>query len=353
MLISGKSHFQVTASGDVLLGPLSNTFLLPQGLNNRFWYKTYFNTFSPDSSVTATSLGGSVTHRLKATLSASGAPDSILSTWFTKQNTGASSDTSSSYYQPWLRLAETDVSNFNTSLNLVTPSIYSTAFGGDVNLIGDLTLFPSSQGTLEFVASGAIRALQSTGTGSLQVDGVNQNLSIWTSGTINVSDADSSKIPSIITPQAYQSLVGRNLINSRKSAENPFESLNLLLQETGSSKGAASSIDGKQARHSQGILHKGDSSPLRIYASGGSLSGLTLYTPKAARLIAEEDISDVALFIQNTDSKDITLISAGRDIVPYNDGDAIRSYANNISYGNYIADQKRARVDGYSSSALS
>lgn len=353
MLISGKSQFQVTANSDVLLGPIANTFLLPQGINNRFWYKTYFNTYSADASVSAASLGGSVTLRSKATLAGSGAPISILAGWYDKQHVGASSDTSSAYYQPWLRLAETGVSYFNTAFNLATPSLFSTAFAGDINIVGDLTLFPAPKGTLELAAKGAIRGLQSTGTGSIEVDGVKKNLSVWTSGTINISDADPTQFPSAQTPSAYQAIVGRNLINSRQSAENPFTALNLLVTETGSYTGVATSIDGKQARHSSGILHKEDSTPNRLYATGGSLSGLTLFSPKASRIIAEQDVSDVAFFLQNTDSNDISLLSAGRDIVPYNDGDTTRAAANNISLGNYIADAKKARLDGSTSSALS
>ena len=41
-LFLGKGSFDVAARGDVLLGPVANVFLLPEGINNSFWYKTTF-----------------------------------------------------------------------------------------------------------------------------------------------------------------------------------------------------------------------------------------------------------------------------------------------------------------------
>ena len=55
-LFLGKGGFDVSARGDVLLGPVGNPFLLPQGINNTFWYKTYFSTYAPDSYVNVSSL---------------------------------------------------------------------------------------------------------------------------------------------------------------------------------------------------------------------------------------------------------------------------------------------------------
>ena len=67
-LFLGRSSFEVSARGDVLLGPMANPFLLPQGLNNRFWYKTWFSTYGEDASVEIRSLGGDVTLRNAMTL---------------------------------------------------------------------------------------------------------------------------------------------------------------------------------------------------------------------------------------------------------------------------------------------
>ena len=47
----GKGSFDVTARGDLLLGPVANVFLLPEGINNSFWYKTYYSTYDPGDAV--------------------------------------------------------------------------------------------------------------------------------------------------------------------------------------------------------------------------------------------------------------------------------------------------------------
>ncbi len=43
-LFVGKGGFNVSARGNVLLGPVANPFLLPGGVGNTYWYKTYFST---------------------------------------------------------------------------------------------------------------------------------------------------------------------------------------------------------------------------------------------------------------------------------------------------------------------
>ena len=65
-LFLGKGVFDVSARGDLLLGPTANPFLLPQGVNNTFWYKTYFSTYAADSAVHVSSLTGDVTLRESA-----------------------------------------------------------------------------------------------------------------------------------------------------------------------------------------------------------------------------------------------------------------------------------------------
>ena len=67
-LFLGKGSFDVSARGDVLLGPTTNPFLLPAGLNNKFWYKSYFSTYAPDSAVRVSALGGDVTLRNEVVL---------------------------------------------------------------------------------------------------------------------------------------------------------------------------------------------------------------------------------------------------------------------------------------------
>ena len=44
-LFLGNGSYTVAASGDLLLGPVVNPFLLPEGYNNTFWFKTYVSTY--------------------------------------------------------------------------------------------------------------------------------------------------------------------------------------------------------------------------------------------------------------------------------------------------------------------
>jgi len=346
-LFVGKSSFQVRALKNVLLGPVSNPFLLPQGINNRFWYKTAFNTYSEDAGVNVASYGGGVTHRFAATLSGFGAPVSMLDAWISRQNLFSGGSTSAAYYQPWLRLSELDTAAFGKVYSLGAPNLSSAAFSGDINLVGNLTLFPSANGNVELLSSGSIVGLQPTGEGVVN----GKALSIWTAGTINLSDADPSAFPSVTEPLAYQSFVGRKLSASRESKSKFYQAVDLMVKETGSISGLASSIDGKKARHTS-ALHKEDTTPLRLYAAGGSITGFTLYSPKISKIVAEKDITDISFYLQNLTASDVSLVSAGRDLIPYNKNAPVRTLASNLDKKNTIADAKKRTANGTLSNVL-
>ena len=344
-LFVGKSSFDVTARGDVLLGPVTNPFLLPQGLNNKFWYKTYFNTYSAGAGATVASYGGNVTLRNAVTLPDENTPRSILEVWNTTQNllTG----TSAAYDQPWLRLAELSLTTFGSEFDLNAPNLICTSFSGDLNLVGNRTLFPSATGVLELAAADSVIGLQMTGLGTVN----GQRTQVWTSSHINLSDAAPQSLPSITTPLAYQSAgaVGRIRSNAVQSSVDILQNVSLALNETGSS--AVSGVV-KQALHDPGLLHLGDTDPVRIYALGGDITGLTLFSPKETRIIAQRDITDVAFYLQNVSVKDITLVSAGRDIIPFNENSTLRVLANDITLGNAVGDPVSTTVTGDSTNAL-
>jgi len=344
-LFTGNSSFHVSARGDVLLGPVTNTFLLPQSLNNKFWYKTYFNTLSADAGAAVASFGGSVTHRLAATLPGETSPRPILDGWLLNQNLFTNQNSRASYFQPWIRLAETDTGFFSTQLKVAAPTLRSTAFAGDVNVVGALTLFPSATGTVELAASGAIVGLQPSGKS--QVTG--RNVTVWTSATINLSDADPGAAPGVATPLAYANFAGRTLNTLRQSSIDPFGATDALFEETGV---LSASIVIQQALHGRSLLHDADSEPVRIYAGGGDVTGFTLFAPKATRVLAANDITDVAFYIQNVQADDISIISAGRDIVPNNANAALRSVANDAARGNFVGDGLRSTVTGVNTNVL-
>ncbi len=346
-LFLGNSQFDVSARGDVLIGPATNTFLLPQGINNKFWYKTYFNTMDAEASLSVASFGGGVTHRLAATLpGVSTQARPILDVWLSTQNQLTS--TNASNYQPWIRLAELTVTSFSTVDQVAVPSLISTAFGGDINVVGPLTLYPSPTGTIELTAAGSIVGLQPTGVST--VDGKTVNL--WTAASINVSDADPASLSGVATPLAYQSLVGRFVNDARQTNTDPFLNTNLRFTETGSFTGASADFVKKQALHDQSLLHTGDENPIRIYAGGGGITGLTLFAPKMTQVLASKDISDVAFYIQHVAPTDISFVSAGRDIVPYGENAAIRSLASDFPRGNFVGDNLQTTTSGAKTNAL-
>lgn len=327
-LFLGKGSFDVTASGNVLLGPVVNAFLLPQGLTNKMWYKTYFNTYQDDSSVNVASIQGSVTHRMSV-VNSGGATVSPLTNWLTTQNlfvpgTSTSSPGSSAFFQPWIRLTETSVGEFETVAGILPPQLRSTSFGGDINLVGSINLFPSSSGTLELAASGNINGLQQVGIGTL-------GQRLFSYSTINISDADSARLFSTTTPQSYFGFVSperRTALNLSRSDDAGF----LLpysdsFTESGSFVGDQAAISRKNARHASPVLHRASTSPVRVYAAGGDVSGLTLFTPKFTQIAARSNVTDVALYLQNANADSISIVSAGRDVTPYNASSRSRNSA--------------------------
>ena len=323
-LFLGKGQFSVSASQDILLGPTLNPFLLPAGLNNRIWYNTAFSTYASDSGVSVTSFGGGITHRLATTLNDATSATPVFSNWLEKQNLFDSTKLkiSAAHYQPWIRLAEKTLDAFSTSMTVAAPSLSSTSFGGSINIVGDLNLYPSATGTLDILAKNEVIGLNSSGYGMKSIG--NPPVSFygiaWISSQINLSDANPELLNNILNP------------SGRLAGGSPL--MKSEFSETGSFTGASASISVKQALHAKGLLHADDSNPLRIYAKGGDITGLGLFSAKKANILASNDISDVSFYIQNTTSQDNSIVSAGRDIIAYNANTALREEA--ASYGNIL-----------------
>ena len=322
-LFLGKGNFDVEAVGDLLLGPVANPFLLPDGYSNTYWYKTYFSTFDESDAVNVTSLTGDVTLREAVTLPSQGvsAAIPILQAWL--QNVSLLSLNTVSFYQPWLRLDETSVEPFTTVVALMPPTLRVTALSGDVNIVGNITLTPSPIGTADIAAYGAINALQITGVTT--INGIETNN--WTPSTINVSDADPNAITNITSPIAYQAFVGIEPI-AHNTGRGFLASIENLFEESGSTQGARGVLQNKQALHAAGLLHRDDPDPLHLYAITGSISGLTLFSPKAARIFAGEDITDIAFYLQNLDLGNVSIVAAGRDLIAFDLNSPLRVRAN-------------------------
>ena len=315
-LFLGDGSFDVTAQSNLLLGPVANPFLLPQGVDNTYWDKTYFSTYATTDAVNAASLTGSLTLRESATLVSGDTATPLLQNWLDYVDLLSASAPSLSYYQPWLNITETDVTHFETVDALSPSTMQATAFNGDIDVIGNLTLSPSPSGTFDLVAAGSISALQPNGVSNVINNTTNTT---WSSSTIDLSDADPNAIPGVLTPYAYEEVVGTAPIASRTTRLN-LSFIDDLFAESGSTEGTYGVLQTKLRLHDSingGPLHANDPNPVHLYAESGDISGLTLFSGKDAQVIAGQDITDVGLYIQNDGASDISLVAAGRDIVAY------------------------------------
>jgi filamentous hemagglutinin family protein len=325
-LFLGKGSFAVQAGSDMKLGPVSNVFLTPQSVNNSLWYKTYFSTYSSDSSVSALSLAGNMTLAGYGATELDPYPHPLLRLWYDQQlgPTGISSSIASSRV-PWIRSSEFQTPFLEAQLSLAPATFSASALGGGITLQGNLTTAPAPRGDLSLVASGAINGLASTGSYN--------GGTVWMSSSLNLSDASPANLPGVTSPLSKRSSLTAEErddfnANAGDSGGSYFtDTLSSLFTESGSYSGNRALIETKQVLHDPTLLHKGDPVPLRLIASGGDISGLTLYSAKRAEVVASGDISDVGLYIQNLSSSDISLVSAGGSFRGYDPASQLRASA--------------------------
>lgn len=332
-LFLGKGSFSVKAGGDLLLGPVANVFMTPQGVNNSYWYKTYFSTFAPDSSVSAESLAGNLTIRQSAALQLSPSPSPLLRLWY-EGMTGADNTGSASYYHPWLRTAELRINSLDALVSLMPPALSATALAGDITLQGNITTAPAPTGNISLIAGGAVSGFASAGSVTQEGFGTGN---VWSASTVNLSDADPLRIPGIFSPLSKRSTLAEDIKdsgfeNAGTEGANYFtDTISSLFAESGSYFGSSADIVVKSTLHDTSLLHASDRDPLRILASGGDISGLTLFSGKRAVISAATDISDIALYVQNLSGSDITTVSAGGSIRAYDSQSAIRGRAEEVA----------------------
>ena len=147
----------------------------------------------------------------------------------------------------------------------------------------------------------------------------------------------------MLTPYAYYQTY-YNPLNpetnaaARVTSSTFLRSLDAVFAESGSTTGTYASSQVKQTLHAPGLLHANDASPVRFYAAKGDVSGLTLYSPKFATILAQTDITDIAFYIQNSRAGDVTTVASGRDVIAYNANSALRSQA--VKTGNLTANNE-------------
>jgi hypothetical protein len=314
-LFVGDATFNVSARGDVLLGPVANPHLLPQGNGNRYWYKTYFSTYGENAGVETSSLVGEVMMRNSVTLPDTLSSRPFLQAWMSSQNLFAGvGSTGAAFFQPWLRLAEASVEPFGELVTVQPPNLRATAFTGSISLAGNFNLFPSPTGQLELLSADSIHALTQVGESNLLIAG--RTVAAWQASRINLSDASPANLPGITNPFSYYASTGfSNAAPQNNTTRIGFlASVNSSFNETGATNTV---LQTQQALHDSGLLHRDDNEPLRIFAAGGDLSGLTLFSAKPVVVSAERDLSDIAFYIQNNRADQVSVVSAGRDFTAF------------------------------------
>jgi hypothetical protein len=328
-LFAGDASFNVNANGDILLGPVANVFLMPQGSGNYYLYKTYFSTYASSDAVDVSSLSGDVTIRDDAS-----GQDSSLLEWLTstdlKSNGSFASDS-----EPWLATAEQSVTPFATQMDLMPPTLDVTAFSGDINLDGVITLAPSPTGNVVLTAGGSINGFQPNAYDPTT------GYAIWDSSEINLSEANPDAIPSPADPLSF-SAANSGAVNWSKTNQSLFENLIDRFDESGSVTGNYATVQTQEELNTPGLLHASDPNPVQLYALDGSISGLTLFAGKETDVLAGQNITDIALYIQNDNADDVSVVAAGGDITLYDPNSPLRQLASTA--GNEIPDYSETQL---------
>ena len=323
-LFLGDGSFDVSAGGSVLLGPVANPFLLPQNLGNSFYEKTYFSTYQPTDAVTVSALAGTLGIEDNDVTN-----EGSLFGWYADvlEQVGGSPG---AYVlsEPWLSIDETSLFPFATAAALLPPTLEATAFHGDINLVGNITLSPAAQGTLILNASGSINGVQNNGIANPAAVPSSSNLYQFGYSTIDLSDANPASLPGVATPTSLPSVAvgtsGGIWSGNTGAYAAIFSNFDALFAVNGATDNV---LQVQQALHAPGLLHGDDSDPIYLYADSGNISGLTLYSGKAAQVVAGEDVTDISFYIQNDDADAITLVEAGRDIIPFDASSILREDA--------------------------
>ena len=315
----GRASVAVRAMGDVLAGPTANPFLLPSGINNQPWYRTAFSTYGESSSLSVSSVGGSITHRWGITRLGDLSTVPVLSA--TVANSGLFNESFAGWYRPWLRLLSYAGDFENVPLEVGAPVFRSISFSGDIHLAGTLHTAPSPVGDISLLASGSLFGL--TPTGRTQ-NKANLPVTAWTSARLNLSDAPLISMPSVLRPVLTDSSF--------------FSAFRAAFDERGGYKGNDGTSAVKSALHSPDLLRVAAPDPLRMYAQSGDVLGLELFSGKRVSVLAGRDATDLSLYFQHLSASDISLVSAGRDIIPFNENSALRAFAADLNAGNVIVD---------------
>jgi filamentous hemagglutinin family protein len=338
-LFLGQGSFKVAGNGNVLLGPVSNAFLLPEGTDNGYYYKDYFSTYAFDDSVSVSSLVGSVTIKnyadsanyVEGNAGGAGSLASWIGNVLFQPSSTNTANRFISFSEPWLKLDEASGGPAATLESVMPATLSAVAFDGSINLVGNVTLSPSPSGNLSLLATGSVNGTQPNGVENPAIAyNAVTNPYLWDASIVNVSDGNAILIPGVVSPLAFTNLAKASQGQTSLLETGSIAALNAIFTESGATSGISTVLEAQQQLHgvSPGApgepLHFGDSKPVVVDALSGNISGLTIYTPKQTNILAGNDITDIAFYIQNVVAGDVSTVAAGRDIVAYDVNSPLR-----------------------------
>lgn len=319
----------------VSLGSTVNPFLLPQGIGNNFNNESVFSTYGPASSVSVSSLLGTI--QIQGSEGSNLAlPGSLYDAYFSNASPGgihgAFTTEKSLTRAPWtLTLDPTsvgtlfidNVNNYSMFYALSPPIFSATSFSGNIQYDSDQLLAPSAQGTLQLLAAGSVEgAYYLPALGSV------------VTANITVLDDNPSQLPSVTDP------FGLNTTTVEKGANNPsiLSYMTPVYALLGIAPSYANeSLPTLDSYHTPGLLHVDTATPpVEIATIGGDISDLTLISPEETEISSGLDIEDVSFYLQNNNANDISVVSASRDITLY-DPNSAGLLALDASNSNYVA----------------
>ena len=165
-------------------------------------------------------------------------------------------------------------------------SLDATSFSGSIKLDSDIILFPSPVSNLNILAKQDITS------------GIRQS-------SLIMSDADSSLLPTAYNP------IADNSDPQQLTAGSIFDTL-AINSGTGNTT----------LLHANIPAHKGDKNPARIITQHGDISSVQINLPKQSIIQAGNDLLNASIQLQQIDTNDASIISAGRDIAFITDLDS-------------------------------
>jgi filamentous hemagglutinin family protein len=173
----------------------------------------------------------------------------------------------------------------------ILPATVTVEAGGDIRLLNDFALAPSSQGNLRLSAGGAIDGSYTTSSNGLVSE---KRASIY------ISDMDPANVYTVCKSTADCNPSSTFTMNFGDNLFNPY--IHGALYDT--------------ASQSYRPLHGNDDSGPVVIQAGQDIKNLKLYLPKRAEISAGENgnIQDVYYFGQNNNPGDVSWMRAGKDI---------------------------------------